>query len=96
MLDNIARAGIAEVGIIISPETGEAIREAVGDGTRWGVQVTYIVQDRPAGLAHAAKVGRDFMGDSAIAMYLGDNLVGSGIESLVSSCPRTVGQHEGS
>src|SRR3984957_14912368 len=52
-IEAMAKAGIAEVGIIIAPETGDEIRAAAGDGARFGVKLTYIVQDEPAGLAHA-------------------------------------------
>ncbi len=84
VLDNIARAGISEVGVVISPETGEEIRRAVGPGERWGIRIQYIVQDRPGGLAHAVKTARPFLGDAAFVMYLGDNLISSGIGGFIS------------
>jgi len=82
-LDNIARVGIKEAGIIISPETGQEIKNAVGDGSLWGIKIHYIVQDSPGGLAHAVKVAKDFLGDSPFVMYLGDNLIGCGIDRFL-------------
>jgi glucose-1-phosphate thymidylyltransferase len=79
VLDNLSEAGVREVGIIISPETGRAIQEAVGDGGLWGLRVEYILQEKPLGLAHAVRVARAFLGDDSFIMYLGDNLIGSGI-----------------
>jgi glucose-1-phosphate thymidylyltransferase len=79
VLDNLRDAGIRDVGIIISPETGQAIQEAVGDGYAWGMKLEYLLQEAPLGLAHAVKVARPFLGSDPFIMYLGDNLIGSGI-----------------
>src|SRR3712207_4561439 len=79
----MAAAGIEEVGIIIAPETGEEIKAVTGDGERFGVRITYILQDEPAGLAHAVLTAEPFLKDSPFVMYLGDNLLQGGMTELV-------------
>jgi glucose-1-phosphate thymidylyltransferase len=82
-IEAMAAAGITEVGIIIAPETGGEIRTAAGDGSRFGVSITYIEQDAPLGLAHAVLTAETFIGVDPFVMYLGDNLLRHGITALV-------------
>jgi glucose-1-phosphate thymidylyltransferase len=84
-IEAMAAAGIGEVGIVIAPDTGPEIERAVGDGSAFGVRVSYIVQDEPLGLAHAVLTAEPFLGASPFVMYLGDNLLQGGISELVEA-----------
>jgi len=82
VVEAIRDAGIDDIGIVVG-DTAPEIEEAVGDGQRWGVRITYVHQEEPLGLAHAVKVSRDFLGDERFVMFLGDNVIQSGIVNLV-------------
>jgi len=81
-IEALAEAGIKEIGIIVG-ETKQEIKDAAGTGDRWGVRLSYIEQDEPLGLAHAVMIAEPFLGRDSFVMYLGDNLLKSGILSLV-------------
>src|SRR6202161_1404515 len=81
-LEAIRDSGIIDVGIVVG-DTAPAIQAAVGDGRAFGLDVTYIRQDAPRGLAHAVLIARDFLGDDDFVMYLGDNFIVGGIAGLV-------------
>jgi glucose-1-phosphate thymidylyltransferase len=81
-LEAIRAADITDVGIVVG-DTAPAIQAAVGDGSAFGLDVTYIRQDLPRGLAHAVLISRDFLGDDDFVMYLGDNFIVGGITALV-------------
>lgn len=82
-LEAIAKAGISQVGLVVG-ETGEEIKAAVGDGSAFGLEVTYIHQEAPLGLAHAVLIARDYLGDDDFVMYLGDNLLQQDLREFVA------------
>jgi glucose-1-phosphate thymidylyltransferase len=82
-IEAMADAGITEIGIVIG-ETGAEVREAVGDGSRFGVTVTYLPQEAPLGLAHGVLIARDYLGDQDFVMYLGDNMLQQGLTGFVT------------
>ena len=82
VIESIRDAGIDDIGIVVG-DTAQEIREAVGNGRRWDVKITYIPQDQPLGLAHAVKISKDFLGDDRFVMFLGDNVIECGISELI-------------
>jgi len=78
-IEMIRDCGIKDVGVIVG-ETGEDIKEELREGSRWGVNISYIEQKEALGLAHAVSVARDFLGEDKFLMYLGDNLLKNGVE----------------
>lgn len=86
-LEAMRDAGIRDVGIVVG-DTEAEIRAAVGDGSRWSLSITYIRQDEPLGLAHAVRTAHRYLGEDPFLMYLGDNLVKSGVRALVEEFER--------
>jgi glucose-1-phosphate thymidylyltransferase len=82
VIEAIKEASIADIGIVVG-DTAPEIKAAVGDGSRWDVQITYIHQQEPLGLAHAVKISQDFLGDDRFVMFLGDNVIEGGISPLI-------------
>jgi glucose-1-phosphate thymidylyltransferase len=83
VLDKISEVGIKEIGVVIAPETGADVKRFVKDGSDWGLNVAYIVQE-PLGLAHAVKVAKNFLEEEDFLMHLGDNLLGKDLKELVN------------
>ncbi|MGH2662225.1 MAG: glucose-1-phosphate thymidylyltransferase [Actinomycetota bacterium] len=86
-LEAMRDAGIRDVGIVVG-STAEEVETACGDGSAWGLRITYLPQEAPLGLAHAVKVSRDFLGDDEFVMYLGDNLLLEGLGPFVKEFER--------
>jgi len=86
-VEAMAEAGIVDIGFIVG-DTEAEMRAAIGDGSQWGIKVTYIPQDAPLGLAHAVLIARDFLGDDDFVMYLGDNLLQQGLVEFVDRFER--------
>jgi glucose-1-phosphate thymidylyltransferase len=86
-LEAIRDAGVTEVGVVVG-DTAPAVMAAVGDGSSFGLEVTYIRQEAPLGLAHAVLVAADYLGDDDFIMYLGDNFIVGGITGLVDEFRR--------
>lgn len=83
VIESIRDAGITDIGIVVG-QTAPEIMEAVGRGGRWGVQITYIPQPEPKGLAHAVQISEAFLGDDRFVMFLGDNVIQGGISPLIA------------
>jgi len=86
-IEALAEAGVRDIGMVVG-DTQAEIRAAVGDGSAWGVHITYIEQDAPRGLAHAVLISEEFIGGEPFVMYLGDNLLNKGITGFVEEFVR--------
>ncbi len=84
-IEDLVEAGIADIGIVISPETGEQVKAAVGDGSKFGGRVSYILQDAPRGIAHGIQIAQGFIGDEKFVLFLGDNFIRDGIVRQVAA-----------
>jgi len=84
-IEDLKNAGITDIGIIVghTKERIKHIKEAVGDGSKWDIKVTYIEQDAPRGIAHAIGIAEDFIKDEPFVVYLGDNMLKEGIKEFV-------------
>lgn len=82
IIKKLVNLGITEIGLIVGYKQ-EQLREKVGDGSQLGAKITYIVQDTPKGLAHAVKMGQDFVGDEPFMVFLGDNIFEDDLTNLV-------------
>lgn len=81
-IEDLREAGITDIGIILGTVMPEKVREFLGDGSEFGVNISYIVQGQPKGIAHAVNCSKDFMGDDSFIVYLGDNLLKNGIGAI--------------
>ena len=81
-IEDMVAAGIRDIGIIVG-DTGPAIMAAAGDGSRWGINITYIEQDAPLGLAHCVLIAREFLGEDDFVVYLGDNMLQQGLDEFI-------------
>jgi glucose-1-phosphate thymidylyltransferase len=88
-IEAVRDAGIRDVGVVVGPPNGEEIRAAVGDGSRWGIGVTYVEQEAPLGLAHAVLAASGFVRGEPFLMYLGDNVLLGGVTRFVDGFERT-------
>lgn len=87
-IEAAAQAGIADLGIVTNADSNE-VQQAIGDGSRWGVKITYILQDAPRGLAHVVKIAEPFIGREKFVFYLGDNMVVGGIRRFIDEFERS-------
>ena len=84
-LEDLVEAGIADIGVVISPETGDQVKQAVGDGSQFNAHISYIMQAAPLGIAHGIKIAEEFLSGEPFVLFLGDNFIRGGIVPQVSA-----------
>jgi glucose-1-phosphate thymidylyltransferase len=92
-LSSLMLAGIRQILLISTPEDIGSFERVLGDGNQFGVSITYAIQPKPGGLAQAFLIGRQFVGDDAVALILGDNIFyGQGFQAMLNrACAQTIG-----
>ncbi len=83
-IETVAKAGVKDVGITYNPGFLEPVRDLLGDGGRWGIKLSYILQERPMGLANIFEVCEDWLDGSDFFLHLGDNIFFDGIDEMIS------------
>jgi glucose-1-phosphate thymidylyltransferase len=87
-LEAIREAGIREIGVVVSPNVEDEFRTALKDGSQWDLEIDYVLQEQPKGLAHAVACARDYVGRQPFLVYLGDNLLENGVRQFVADFKR--------
>lgn len=87
-LEAIREAGIREIGVVVSPNVEEEFQSALGDGSDWGLSISYVLQEQPKGLAHAIACAREYVNQQPFLVYLGDNLLENGVTDIVQDFQR--------
>jgi glucose-1-phosphate thymidylyltransferase len=87
-IEDIVEAGIKEIGVIVGDETIDDVKKGLGDGSHWGINIEYIYQEAPLGLAHCVKISEYFLANERFLMYLGDNILKGGLTEFVEDFKR--------
>ena len=78
-MEDLRKAGIKDIAIIIGDVFPEKVKELYGDGKKFGVNISYVFQEQPKGISHAIRLCKDFVGDERFVVYLGDNVLRTGL-----------------
>lgn len=84
-IEDLVEAGVTDIGIVISPETGDQVKQTTGDGSQFGARISYILQAQPLGIAHGIKIAEEFLAGEPFILFLGDNFIRGGIVPQVDA-----------